>query len=105
MRYRVKITELAWSEVEGAYAWLAGQAPAAATRWRAKLLEAIDSLEAYPERCPEAPESDYLGGEVRQLLFGKRRGVFRILFEIRGDTVYVIRVRHGARRFLGEQEA
>jgi plasmid stabilization system protein ParE len=102
MKYRVEITATALAEVQEAYAWLAGRSSAAAGRWRAALLEAVDSLERFPERCPLAPESDHLGREIPQLLHGKRRGVYRILFEIRGRTVYVLRVRHGSRPFLGE---
>jgi hypothetical protein len=36
------------------------------------------------------------GEEVRVLLSGKRRGVYRVLFTIRGDTVQVLTVRHSA---------
>jgi plasmid stabilization system protein ParE len=49
-----------------------------------------------------APENEwYEGGELRELLYGKRQGVYRILFEVRGDTVYILRVRHGAQELLG----
>lgn len=37
-------------------------------------------------------------------LHGKRRHVHRILFEIRGQTVVVLRVRHSAQDFLGPEE-
>lgn len=103
MKYRVEITATALAEVQEAYEWLAARSASAAHRWRAALLRAVDSLETFPERCPLAPEGDYLGAEIRQLLYGKRRGVYRILFQIRNNVVHVLRVRHGARRFLGEQ--
>ena len=60
--------------------------PAAAVPWHGQLLEAIRSLENNPERCGLAPESAWYPGEVRQLLHGKKRGVYRVLFEVRGDT-------------------
>ena len=102
MKYRVEVTETAWAEVEEAYDWLAKQSPKAALRWRSALLHAVDSLETMPHRCHLAPESKTWKREIRELLHGKRRGIYRILFEIRGDIVYVLRVRHGARRLLGE---
>ncbi len=102
MKYQVVITPLALAEVEEAYDWLVQRAPHAADRWRERLLKAVDSLERFPKRCGLAPESAYFGREIRQLLHGKRGGVYRILFEIREDKVVVLRVRHGARRFLGE---
>src|SRR5262249_34745237 len=55
------------------------------------------ALAKMPTRCPVSrADSQALGCEVRQLLYGKRRGVYRILFSIVGDTVWVLRIRHGA---------
>ncbi|HZW33521.1 MAG TPA: hypothetical protein VFF52_22570 [Isosphaeraceae bacterium] len=42
---------------------------------------------------------------MRVLLYGKRRGVYRVLFTIRGDTVHVLTVRHSAQRSLSEEMA
>jgi plasmid stabilization system protein ParE len=103
VKYRVRITATAFEEVEEAIAWLEARSPSAAKRWREALLEAVDSLGASPARYPLAPESPFRGREIRQLLHGKRRGVYRILYEIRGDTVHVLHVRHGAKRFLDEE--
>jgi plasmid stabilization system protein ParE len=103
MKYQVEITDPAWMEVQEAYEWLADRAPAAAARWKAGLLEAIDDLESFPLRFSIAPETAYFGREIRQMLYGKRNHKYRVLFEIRHHTVTVLRVRHGARRFLGEE--
>jgi plasmid stabilization system protein ParE len=103
MSLHVAIARKAAREIEEQYHWLAERSEAAATRWRNSLLQAIDTLEDNPERCPEAPEADWHEG-LRQLLHGKRRQVHRILFEIRGQTVVVLRVRHSAQDFLGPEE-
>jgi len=102
MKFAVEITDTAWAEIEEAYDWLAERAPAAAAHWKQNLLAAIDRLERFPRRCSVAPESQYFGREIRQLLHGKRQHKYRILFQIRESRVIVLRVRHGARRFLGE---
>jgi plasmid stabilization system protein ParE len=47
-----------------------------------------------PERCSLAAESPVLGHEIRHLIVGS----YRVLFTVRGDAVYVLHVRHGARR-------
>ena len=39
---------------------------------------------------------------MRQLLYGRKPHVYRILFTIEGDAVYVLRIRHGRRRRLDE---
>ena len=57
--------------------------------------EAKEGLEQHKERMRR---------EARELLYGKRRGVYRILFEIRNNVVHVLRVRHSAQRPLGESE-
>jgi plasmid stabilization system protein ParE len=101
MRYRVDITARALQEIDVQLAWLANRSAAGAARWHEKLLAAVDSLEGEPTRCPLAPENDWhLGNELRQLRFGKRRGLYRILFEIRGRVVYILRVRHGSQNLL-----
>jgi plasmid stabilization system protein ParE len=90
MKFAVEITDTAWAEIEEAYDWLARRAPAAAARWKDNLLAAIDTLEAFPMRCSIAPESEYFGREVRQLLYGKRQHKYRVLFEIRDKMVVVL---------------
>jgi len=47
-------------------------------------------------------ENEDFNEDVRQLLYGKRSGVNRILFAVRGNTVHLLHIRHGARKYLGE---
>lgn len=66
-----------------------------------EVLALIDSGET-PQRptrnfCGVADESEELGVEIRELLFGRRHGFYRILFQIDGKTVQIVRVWHGAR--------
>jgi plasmid stabilization system protein ParE len=100
MAHAVHLTARALREIEETLEWLAERSRAAALRWHGQLLEAVRSLENHPERCGLAPESEWFPGEIRQLLHGKRRGVYRILFEVRGNTVYVLRVRHSSQALL-----
>ena len=101
--YIVVISDKASAEVEEAYDWLALRAPAAAQKWKLGLLDAIARLETLPNVCSVAPESTYFGREVRQLLYGKGRHKYRVLFEVRDAKVIVLRVRHSSQRFLGEE--
>lgn len=104
MAHSVHITTRALREIDAALEWLSERSRAAAVRWHEQLLEAVRSLENNPERCELAPESERSPGEIRQLLYGKRRGVYRVLFEVRGDTVYILRVRHSAQALLDPGE-
>ena len=105
MKYRLELTAQAEAEIEEAYRWIREDSPSRASAWRQGLLETAQTLKTFPERCPLAPESAAFGREIRHLLYGKRGGVYRLLFEIRGHTVYILHVRHGARRHMTPEEA
>ncbi len=55
-----------------------------------------------PARCPVIPEAQELGFTAHHLLFGKGRGVYRIVFDIREkeQRVRVLRIWHGFRDAL-----
>ena len=100
MNYDVVIGPDALLEIEEAYQWMLQKHPEWAHRWFDGLEQARDSLARFPERCPLAPENEHFAEEIRQLLYGKGRGQYRILFTIHEDTVYILHVRHAARPHL-----
>jgi plasmid stabilization system protein ParE len=104
VQYRIRLTDKAEKDIEAVLRWFRDQrATTAGDRWFSRLLEKIDTLETHPERRSVAAESEDLGVEIRELLFGRRHGVYRILFRVEKRTVYVLRVWHGARdRLSGE---
>ena len=95
-KYRVEITDRALADAEAIFRWIRRRAPENAINWYDKLMDRIVSLEVIPGRCPRVPEHELLGIDLRHLLFG----VYRIIFVIRAEVVYVVRIRHGARRPL-----
>ena len=100
MAHAIRITARSLREIDEALEWLAERSPVAAARWHEQLLAGIRSLEDNPERCGLAPETAWYPGELRQLLHGRGRGTYHILFEVRGNTVYILRVRLGAQALL-----
>ena len=74
-------------------------------RWARRLRAAIATLKLNPQRCPIDPDSEVYSQEVRVLLHGKRRGVYRVLFTITRDIVHVLTVRHSAQRSLADELA
>ncbi len=103
--YQVIILPSAERDIGGAYEWLAGQEAETAIRWYNRLLEVIFSLDTFPERCPLAPESEFLNSEIREIFHGRRQYKYRILFTVSENEVHVLHVRHGARLALGEIES
>lgn len=103
MTYALQITAKALREIDEALEWRAKRSMTAAVRWYVKLMEAIRSLADNPVQYGLAPESEWFPG-IRQAIFGKKRSAYRILFEIRGEFVYILRVRYGAQDLLGADE-
>jgi plasmid stabilization system protein ParE len=100
MSYRVIIEEPAQAEVEDALRWMAQHSPEAAALWHFDLTEAIESFQNSPRRCPLAYENEEFDEEIRHLIFGK----YRILFTIRDESVYILHVRHSARKPFKRQD-
>lgn len=59
-------------------------------------MNAIATLQEKPRRFALAVEHDIFAEEVRQLLYGKSKNIYRVLFTIRDTTVYILYVRHSA---------
>jgi plasmid stabilization system protein ParE len=102
MTYEIKISSEADQEADEVYEWIARDSLRNASRWYLGLIDAIQTLSENPQRCPLAPDDGAFDDEVRQLLYGKRKGVYRILFTISSDAVHILKIRHGARKYLGE---
>lgn len=69
-------------------------------------MESLHSLDRSPYRCPLARESRKARRAIRCLLFGKRRDVYRILFEVDETkrVVWILHIRHSARRDLNSKD-
>jgi plasmid stabilization system protein ParE len=96
MSFRVVVEPRAEGDLQQGYLYAARRAPAGAARWLNRFQEALRSLSTLPERCPIAPESESVGIEVRQLLFGRKPNVWRALFTIHDDEVRDLHIRRGS---------
>ena len=61
-------------------------------------MQAIYSLEEFPERCPTIPEQREFPFEIRQLVYFSHRIIFAV--EGEKERVVIYRVYHGARHRL-----
>ena len=78
------------------FAWKNGGDQASA--WYERFVDRLKSLDRNPERCPIARESKRVVLEVRELHFGRKPNVFRVLFTIDGATVRILRIVRTQRR-------
>lgn len=104
MAFQVRLTQTAKGEIDTAYSWFRDQNPVYADRWFRELMDTIATLQEKPLRCSLAVENDAFTEEIRQLIYGKSRNKYRILFEVREDTVFVLHVRHSSQAPLMDEE-
>lgn len=109
MGYRVDLTPRAVSDIQESFEYIDQAAPTRSKGWLLGLMDAVYTLGDMPERFAVAPESEGLGREIRQALYGKRSGVYRIMFRIYEEAggegvVRVICVRHSSRDRLKPED-
>jgi plasmid stabilization system protein ParE len=102
--HTIEIFPRAMADIQGQVARLNQRAASAAARWHAGLLGAIRSLANNPQRAALADEAVDVGVELRQLLYGRRRSVFHVLFTVDGNTVNILRVCHAAQDRLSSDD-
>ena len=100
MTHKVRLTQEAKDHIRAISDYIAQDSPENARRWELRLRQRLRALKDFPERCEVAFTASEAGREVRHTFFG----VYRVLYEIVGDTVMVLTVRHGARRPLRPDE-
>jgi plasmid stabilization system protein ParE len=100
MSRRVVLQRLAAEDLDEAYRRAAENAPLAAARWLERFEASLATLAKNPERCPFARENGKTALEVREILFGRRPHVFRVIFTIDTDAVRILRILRAQRRLL-----
>jgi plasmid stabilization system protein ParE len=99
--FRVIFLRRAQNDIEEAVRHRAERSVTQAENWRNALVTAvIDRLEEDPHRFPLAEEALEVGGDLCELPFGRGRNLYRVLFTVAGETVFVHRIRHAAQDWL-----
>jgi plasmid stabilization system protein ParE len=104
MSHEIEYSANALREIGDTYLWIKQRGEQTASQWREELIARIETLSKQPERHRLAPESPRFSREIRQLLFRKRRGQFRILYTIEGCRVVILSFRHHSRQPLSGDE-
>lgn len=110
MTYRVDISRPALLDAENIYLWMKSESAERADAWFKGLVETAKSLENFPNRYPIAPESRSFFIEIRQLLHGKGKQQYRIIFGVSvdertdEDIVLIYRIRNASQGYLTDLE-
>ncbi len=107
MTYRIDFSSVAKAEADAAFLYFSQYTtPERSQSWYQGLIKAISSLQEMPRRCPIARENVLFSQEIRQLLYGRGKATYRILFTVLDDqvtpTVRVLHVRHAVQKAIGE---
>ncbi len=89
--YKIVIPQTVEDKIEKQAFYIAQDKPVAALQWYDHIHKKILTLETSPNRCPQAPESQYFDFEIRHLLIGN----YRVLFRIESNTVIVLHFKSG----------
>jgi plasmid stabilization system protein ParE len=97
MKYAVNVTLRAERDLARLYGEIDAAHSETAREWYRDLKKQILSLEKLPFRSAVTPENRNL----RHLLYGHRRNIYRVIYRVVGTRVDVLHVRHGARQNIG----
>ena len=97
MNYLIAFSARSERDPDSLVGWMAEVAPHALGPWYTRLMAAIKSLDRLPLHCSRIPETDTLGLEVRELIFGRKHGALRIIFRLESQTVEILRIVNASR--------
>jgi plasmid stabilization system protein ParE len=95
MSRSVRVARRAQQDIAVNYAWLSERSRRFADRWQAGIERAIDGLAEAGDRHPVF-DCDVLDRDIREMLHGRRRSVYRVFYELLPGRVVVHRVLHSS---------
>ncbi len=95
MEYLVRLTDRVVRDLEAIYNYIDAESSDQAFAWFNGLVQAVYSLEHFPERAPVTPENK----RFRHLFYGSKPHIYRVIYAVdkTNRVVDVIHIRHGAR--------
>ena len=93
-QYKIDIAPDAAKEIEDIYLYIAKDSQNNATSWYFAIYDKIQTLKDFPARCPMAFEDRYYEYEIRHLIIGN----YRVLYRIQDRTVQSLHVKPGAQQ-------
>lgn len=88
----ITLAESAWSDLDSITDYIAQDSPRYAQEFGNNVLEKIEQLKDFPQSGRVVPE--FLNEELRELVFGKYRVVYRIFSS---NLIVVLRIIHGSK--------
>ena len=108
--YQIDISDRANMEIDSLYLTKMRYGQRTAEKWYAGLFRAFNTIAYLPRGFALAPDSDKMGGNVRQMIYGSGGVACRILYIVlesedqEPNTVRILYVRNAAQRYFGESD-
>ncbi len=103
--YAVRELPRAQNDIAGIFAWLKKRSPQGAATWIDAYDACVAEIANSPTQFPLADENPVGGIEIRQSLFRTALGNrYRVVFCVRNDIVYILRVRGPGQPPLSDDE-
>lgn len=96
MGFKVLLTERFSLHLMEMGDYIAQDNPQRASSWITEIENKVMKLDQFPEAHPFARENDNHDVELRQLVFGRGRNKYRIIFTVQSKEVVVLDMRHAA---------
>ena len=94
IRYKINIAPEAAKEIEDIYLYIADDSPNNAAKWYFAIHDKIQALTDFPESCPVAYEDRFYDFQIRNLIFGN----YRVIYRIQKDIIQILHVKHTAQQ-------
>jgi plasmid stabilization system protein ParE len=105
MKFTIVTLRAAERDFNDILEYIAARSTAGAVAWAKAFDKALVYLEENAGSCPLAAENEHVEFEVRETLFKTRRGlIYRILFTVRADTVFILHIRGPGQDFVAAME-
>jgi len=97
MSYQVLLTQRFTKHLAELGDYIAFDNPSRAFSWLSEVEKKVMRLDVFPEAHPYARENENYPIELRQLVFGRGRNKYRVIFTVKGEDVIILDIRHSAR--------
>ena len=95
---KVHWSEIAEADIDDIYDYIARDVPYYAELFVGRLIETVDKLEDHPEIGRVVPEAEDRE-DIRELTFQR----YRIIYQIKPESIYIVTVIHGSRDVAGQE--
>ena len=92
-KYKVNLTQHGQNDLEHIFYYIAADSVNNAANFVFELEKKIYSLETFPDRHPLISENEFFGTDYRHLIYKK----YRIVYRIAENSVFILRIIHGAK--------